>query len=207
MKNPFHRKNTLINSPVDILASSDLQKNIAFFFGFGCLIFACTFVFLSIRELKKTEHVFAIDGAQTVHIGPLEINESSSSFFQNLCLLATQVALQRSPSGLDMIEFSTYLFSEPALKKIQSHLSGKIEELKYKNLHQKPEIKGLKIFQMKNGVRQFYISGSIISAGVLDSIPIVESEEFSIFIFVIRNPKINEQGMYPYIINDIQFNQ
>lgn len=196
-------KSYMVHTPVDILASPILHKRIAFFFGVSCLIFTICAQYFYLRELKKPERVFVIDGSRNLHIGPTETLTSDSAFFENLCVLGTQCIFLRSPSGLDMSDFLNCLFSENSCQKIASDLQRDIDDIKARNLHQKPEISQIKIFKENDGTRQFYIQGNLISAGSIDSIPVSESIPFQILFLITQNSKMSERATYPYLIKDV----
>lgn len=196
-------KSFMVHTPVDILASPILHKRIAIFFGVFCLLFTTCMQYFYLRELKKPERIFVIDGSRNLHIGPTETLTSDSAFFENLCVLGTQCIFLRSPSGLDISEFLNCLFSESACQKIALDLQKDIDDIKARNLHQKPEISQIKIFKENDGTRQFYIQGNLISAGSIDSIPVSESTPFQILFLIMKNTKISEQATYPYIIKDV----
>ena len=95
------KKSQLVHGPIDILISPIFQKRLAFFFAFGCLIFCILMQYFFLKEFKKNEPVFAIDGSQTVHIGFIENLKANSIFFQS----EAQSVPQKFPADLDNEEF------------------------------------------------------------------------------------------------------
>ena len=189
-------------SPVSRFLAEHQQKKFAFGFGIACLAFAILAQILTIKTFQSEERVFVLDGTNTLHIGPLEKLHSESPIFETIALVATQVIFQRSPVGLDLKELREHLFNNEVIKKLDDEIHKNLDELKAKNLHQKPEISLIKCVAEKNGIRYIHVKGNLIGSGSFEGMPIVEAYQFKLNFAVVPNPKISEQKMYPYIIAD-----
>lgn len=188
-------------SPISRLMSEHYQK-LAYLFGILCLIFAVVAQIITIKNVRQESKVFAIDGAGTIHVGLLEDLKSNSPLFENIALTATQVVFQRSPVGLDLLELQPHLFSELAIKKLNTDVTDQLEDLKARNLHQKPEISQIISLAEKKGVRYLQVKGTIVGAGSFQGVPITEAHEFKIFFALEANKNLSDKKRYPYIIAD-----
>lgn len=194
-------------APINSFLSEHQQKKFAFIFGISCLIFAIIAQVLTIKVLRHEAHVFVIDGAQNLHIGPLETLNSGSPLFQILALTATQIVFNRSPVGLDLKELKDHLFTDEAAKLLDQDVLNNLEALRSKNLHQKAEVAMIKTIAEKNGTRYLHVRGNILGSGVFEGMPIVESQKFQINFALKPNPKLSDQKMYPYLVADYQIQE
>lgn len=200
--NPGFQIMTTSNAPIHRFLAEHQQKKWAIIFGISCLIFAIIAQILTIRALQQKSHIFVIDGAQNLHVGPLETINSNSPIFQTLALTATQVIFNRSPVGLDLPELKEHLFTEEAAKLLDQNLLENLETLKSKNLHQKAEIATIKTIAEQKGLRYLHVRGNILGAGNFEGMPIVETQTFQLNLVLKPNPKLSEQKMYPFLVAD-----
>ncbi len=194
-----------IFSPQDRFASAQQQRNLAIGFAVFILAFCVVFEYLTVHEMQVGAYVFAIDSGHTIHAGPLETLDEDDRLFKEVGLEAALVALSRSPagSGMDFPQRAANVYRDVALDKLQTEITADLPEIKTKNLHWKPEVKEISVLA-NNAIHAHFVrvSGNIIVVGIYEGQSIVEPRKFSAIFSVIRNPRLDRVGEYPYIVAD-----
>lgn len=147
--------------------------------------------------------ILVIDGAQTVHIGPLKRLTESREFIASLGTLVNQVIFDRNPNGLGMPEFATHLFTKKALAQLKLDVDAQKPELASKSVHQKGEVISMDIVR-SSGIPVVQIEGQAIASGVFKGLPIVEGRKYDLFFSLVANPSLSNAGLYPYLVGDFK---
>jgi hypothetical protein len=201
-------KNTF--GPINSLASDRVQKNIwagiAIVSLLGGTIAPLVLWMRFEKALSARQYVFALDGSQTIHAGPLEDLNMKSEVFSVTALNAAQAALQRSPVGLDLPEMVRGLFTEAAEKELRESVEAQMPDIKARNLHQKPEVSEVTALSEKAGFRILEVKGQLIRAGNLGGTALSEpSLPFQLLLQIKPNPRMNQRGQYPFVVTDFKF--
>ena len=146
--------------------------------------------------------VFAVDGSNTIHFGPLDALNIRSPVFQKTALNATQAALQRSPVGLDLPELAQAIFRADAYEHLQKDVTAQLPDLVARDLHLKPEISKITALAEKEGTRLIEVRGQWVGSGVFRNNAIAESPSFQLLIAIVENPNLGDANFAPFIVSD-----
>lgn len=168
-------------APVRAMASERFQKNIWAGVAVVSLLFGTVSPVLIAmhyeRVLNARQFMFAIDGANTIHSGPMERVNLQSQVLVTTAINAAQALLQRSPVGLDLPEMVSGLcFADPRqpqsiVTKLNADVEAQMPDIKVRNLHQKPEIGKVTALSEKGGYRILEVRGQLIRAGNIEGRP------------------------------------
>lgn len=175
---------------------------------FGLLVGAISPIFIVAsyeRRMKEQPFMFALDGAGTIHAGPMERLTLQNQIFVTTAINGSQAALQRSPVGLDLPEVVAGIFRPDAAAKLKKDVEAQMPDIKARNLHQKPEISKVTALSENGGMRVLSVQGQLIRAGTVDGAPIADpSIPFQLTLAIMENPRMNERGQYPFYITDFR---
>jgi len=193
-------------SPVVKAFASDRNKtHMAYIVALAYGLLSSFLLYLGISGLNREERVFVIDGANTMHIGPLETisKNSGSEFLRNFGLIVNQVVFDRTPEGLGLPELAKHAFRKDALEKLNQDVKGNLEEFKAKNIHQKGEVVSTEVFFDQN-IPVIKLEGEAIFSGVYEGVPLVHGQRYQLLFKLIKNKNLSETGLYPFIVSDFK---
>lgn len=190
---------------IKVLASSHNKERIAYIVTIVSMVLALFFVSRCIVGLNREERVFVIDGAHTMHIGPLETISKNSGyeFLRNFGLIVNQVILDRTPEGLGLPELAKHVFRKDALQKLNDDVKSHLEEFKTKNIHQKGEVISTEVFFDQN-IPVIKLDGEAILGGVYEGVPLVHGQRYQLLFKLVKNNNLSESGAYPFIVSDFK---
>lgn len=188
------------------IAKEHRQKQLAFIFGFCCLVFAlCTVVFSQYLQSKE-KVIFALDGAGTVHTGIQEVLEADNSIFNRLGMDAAIGAFERTPNGYRFPEYMDFYFSASARNKMERDWKSESESFRRKGIKQEANpirVKFLKV-QTDKG-QKAYTVGVVIELErrfLVSNQLVTESETIQFLIYAVPNPKLSERAQFPFVVDD-----
>ena len=193
------------NPVVKVLASEHNKAHVAYVAALVTVLLSLFLVFQCISGMNREERVFVIDGAHTMHIGPLETisKDSGSEFLRNFGLIVNQVVFDRTPEGLGLPELAKHIFRKDALEKLNKDVKEHLEEFKAKNIHQKGEVVSTEVFFDQN-IPVIKLDGEAIFSGVYEGVPLVHGQRYQLLFKLIKNSNLSETGLYPFVVSDFR---
>lgn len=181
---------------------ADLWKGIAL----GVCLLALGLAWLTIRAGRATERILVLDAAGNVYAGPLETLAESRDFFQTSALFAVNAALQRSPAGFDLYDLLKLYFTPRALQKLEEDLQRRREDVRLRNIQQKPLIETVGAPVRAGANRLVEVRGRVVSAGAYAGRTFYDEPPFTLVLVFRRNPNLGAAGAYPWICDDFELN-
>ncbi len=182
------------------------QKHVAYGVAIAALVLSLMAVVTMAHIQGREVRAMVLDRGSTIHIGPLEKVTGQSEVYRDLGLWATQVALQRSSVGFNLVEYVPMFFRPGSVDKLNADLKAQLPDLQARNLRQYPEIASYRFLQEGevNGVRVCFlrVDGNIIRTGYYQGMPIAESVPFRLVIAAAPNPVLTARDKYPYAVED-----
>ncbi len=202
------------HSPGSLFAAEHQQKWAAIIALVAVLVFAVLAQCYTVSRLTQTRLVFAVDGANTVHAGPLETLSPESSVIRISTILATEAAFQRSVTFLngsttdtsgadfDLPELVAGLFRADARKLLEADLHKVAPDIALRHLSQKVEIAEVLGLSQKAGNILVRVKGDLKRSGGFAGQPISESVPLTALFAFRENPRLDQRGQYPFIVVD-----
>lgn len=159
---------------------------------------------LSIRAGRATERVLVLDPAGNVYAGPLETLSESRDFFQTTTLFAVNAALQRSPAGFDLYDLLKLYFTPRAVQKLEEDLQRRREDVRTRNLQQKPLIETVGAPVKAGSNRLVEVRGRVVCVGAYAGQSFYDEPPFSMVLVFRKNPNLGKAGAYPWICDDFE---
>jgi hypothetical protein len=189
-------------APISALYAEHVHKYIAYAVAFMSLLVCIGVLGWTFRTSKLQERFIALDGSQTFHIGYASLDQSP--VYHTSALMAAQAHYQRSPVGLDLPELAQAMYSRKAYDSLNSEVRAQVEDLRVRNIHQKPEISEIRALREREGIRFLEVRGELLRSGSFQGMPIAEAEPFAILFALQRNPNLGQRGQYPYVVVNYQ---
>ena len=204
------------HSPSGHFAAEHQQKWLAIFGAIFCLLCALAAQVFTVNKLTQTKMVFATDGANTIHSGPLESLSAESNVMRVSTLLACQAAFQRSVrdqsnggpensrggADFDLPELVDGLFRADAKHQLQEDLRKQQSDIATRHLSQKVEVGDIRGLSQAKGTTLVRASGDLKRSGSFEGKPISESVPFKVLFAFRENPRLDQRGQYPFIVTD-----
>jgi hypothetical protein len=179
---------------------AEFWKLFAAFFSLTALLLS----WLVIRAGRAGERIFVMDPSGNVHAGPLIRLSESSEFFHVSSLFATNAALQRSPAGFDLYELLGLYYSSRAIQKLEDDLLVRKEDIRQRNLQQKPIIESVSQPVRAGDSRMIEVRGRLVSAGAYANHSFYDETAFIFVLTYVKNPDMSKAGAYPWICADFE---
>lgn len=167
-----------------------------------CLL-ALLLAFLIVRAGRSSEQILVMDSQGNILAGPLEPLSSSKGFFTTTALCATNAALQRSNAGFDLYDLLRLYFAPRALQKLEDDLQARIEDIRRRNLQQKPLIESIAAPVVAGDARLVEVRGRLVSAGAFGGQAFYNEPPFVLLLTFRRNPNLGQAGAFPWICHDV----
>jgi hypothetical protein len=189
--------------PVRQIVAFKREKNIWQLIAFCSLLAAIGAILYFKSQEGRTPYVFAVDGASTMHFGPVELLNPNSSVYVITALWATQAAYQRSPVGFDLPELVSAYFRADAADKLKEDLKEQMPSITAENLHTKPEIRSIRLLKESGKVVIMRVTGQLIRAGNLNEQEMRRPGlPFQMNIAIVPNPRLGAKDTVPFVVSD-----
>jgi hypothetical protein len=141
-----------------------------------------------------------VDGAGTIHFGPVKPADAQSALFREILLQAAQACFTRNPSGLSYPEVARRIFVADSWKALDADVRDQLPERKRRNLYDHPEVEG--IDALDEGARARYrVRGFIVRTGAVDGLPYQPPPgEFHLVVELAPQEDALQQGRYPFVV-------
>jgi hypothetical protein len=200
---PDPREKDLSGMPIRQIVAFKREKNIWQVFAFASLLVAIGAI-LYFRSQEGTKpYVYVVDGAGTMHFGPLELLNPASSVYTTTALWATQAAYQRSPVGFDLPELVSAYFRADAGEKLKDDLKAQMPTITAESLHIKPEISSIQFIKESGKVAIMRVRGQLTRAGNLTEQEMRRPAlPFVLNLAIVPNPRLSQKDNVPFVVSD-----
>ena len=189
--------------PIRQIAIFKREKNIWQFLTFASLLAAIGAILYYHSQEGHKPYVYVVDGAGTMHWGPLEVLNPSSTVYTTTALWATQAAFQRSPVGFDLPELVSAYFRADAGDKLKADLKSQMPAILAESLHIKPEISSIQFIRESGIIAIMRVRGQLIRAGNLTEQEMRRPAlPFVVNLAIVPNPRLSQKDTVPFVVAD-----
>jgi hypothetical protein len=151
-------------------------------------------------NLREGVWAYSVDGAGTIHYGPVKPAEARSALFREILLQAAQAALTRNPAGLSYPEVARRIFVGESWRQLQAEVKAGLAERKRRNLYDHPEVEGIDVLEDGPSPR-FRVRGFVVRSGAVEGLPYQPpAAEFHLVVELEAQRDAMEEGRYPYVV-------
>ena len=79
-------------------------------------------------RLKEGVWAYSVDGAGSIHYGPVKPADAASALFREILIQATQACFTRNPSGLSYPEVAKRIFVDGSWRQLEAELASELPE-------------------------------------------------------------------------------
>jgi hypothetical protein len=172
-----------------------------------CMVVAAASPMLSLwmleagtANLRKGIWAYSVDGAGTIHYGPVKPAEAKSALFREILLQAAQACLTRNPSGLSYPEVARRIFVGESWRTLDSDVRAELAERKRLNLYDHPEVEGIDVLDDGNPPR-YRVRGFVVRSGAVEGLPYQPpAGEFHLVVELAPQEDAMQEGRYPFVV-------
>jgi hypothetical protein len=192
-------------NPTRVFVDKDRTAFLWFCVAVLAIIFAAAQPYFLIQKFKQRERVVIVDPAGTYFVSPLMDFQEARDFHAQQSTLAAVAFLERNPKGFDNPELLKQAFLKYAYEKAQKQIFTEMDELKSKQLHQKPEVAQIDILETREDFVMTQITGQLIRTGIFEQKAFSESIPFKLSFKMRRNPDMTKNGRFPTAVSDFKY--
>ncbi len=151
-------------------------------------------------NLRQGIWAYSVDGAGTIHYGPVKPADASSALFREILLQATEVCLTRNPSGLSYPELARRIFVGESWRTLEADLRAEAPGRRRRNLYDHPEVEGIEV--LDDGASPRYrIRGFVVRSGAVEGLPYQPpAGEFHLIVELAPQEDALQEGRYPFVV-------
>ena len=190
---------------IDPLAFFPNNTKAARFWFFLCCGFLVVIVLqpiLMVEAMKSRERIIIMDEAGTFHVAPLQKFEESAPMHDYLISVACYALLARGPKGPDNPPLQKQLFYKNGYAQIDQLYKKEAAHFSKKEIHQKAEIKNIKVLKTSETTVLAKVSGQLIRIGSFEGRKFTDVKEFALQLTLYRNPAMGGNGRLPLVVTD-----
>jgi hypothetical protein len=151
-------------------------------------------------NLREGVWAYSVDGAGTIHYGPVKPAEARSALFREILLQAAQACLTRNPSGLSYPEVARRIFVGESWKALEAEVRADLPERKRRNLYDHPEVEGIDVLDEGSSPR-FRVRGFVVRSGAVEGLAYQPPPgEFHLIVELAAQEDAMQQGRYPFVV-------
>lgn len=192
-------------NPTRVFVDKDRTAFLWFCVAVLAVIFAAAQPYYLIAKLKQRERVVIIDPAGTYYVSPLLDFQEAKDFHAQQSTLAAMAFLERNPKGFDSPELLKQSFLKYAYEKALRQIGTEADELKSKQLHQKPEVAKIDILETREDFVMTQVTGQLVRTGIFEQKAFSESIPFKLAFKMRRNPDMTRNGRFPTAVSDFKY--
>lgn len=186
--------------PLSVFPNNTKAARFWFFLCCGLGIFAIIQPVMIVQAMKSRERIIIMDESGTFHVSPLLQFEESAPMHDYLISVATNALLSRGPKGADNPPLQKQVFLDKAYKKILTFYNEDSEHFANKKIHQKVEIKSIKVLKTSEKTVLAQVRGQLIRIGTFESRNFTDTKDFSLQMTLYRNPRMSANGRLPLAV-------
>jgi hypothetical protein len=172
-----------------------------------CMIVACLSPMASLwmlqrgtANLSRGVWAYSVDGAGTIHYGPVKPAEARSALFREILLQAAQACFTRNPSGLSYPEVARRIFVGESWKALEAEVRSELAQRKRRNLYDHPEVEGIDVLDEGSSPR-YRVRGFVVRSGAVEGLPYQPpAGEFHLVVELAPQEDAMQQGRYPFVV-------
>jgi hypothetical protein len=151
-------------------------------------------------NLSRGVWAYSVDGAGTIHYGPVKPADARSELFREILLQAAQACFTRNPSGLSYPEVAKRLFVGDSWTALEGEVRSERPERQRRNLYDHPEVEGIDV--LEEGASPWYrVRGFIVRTGAVEGLPYQPpAGEFHLIVELAAQQDAMQQGRYPFVV-------
>lgn len=188
--------------PLSLFPNNTKAARFWFFLCCGLGLLALVQPFLIIEAMKNKERIIIMDESGTFHVAPLHKFEESAPMHDYLLTVATNALLARGPKGADNPPLQKQLFYQQGYDKIESFYLQEAGHFSNKSIHQKAEIKNIKVLKTSDTTVLARVYGQLIRIGTFEERKFTDVKNFALQLTLYRNPRMGSNGRLPLIVTD-----
>ena len=151
-------------------------------------------------NLREGVWAYSVDGAGTIHYGPVRPAEARSALFREILLQAAQACFTRNPSGLSYPEVARRIFVGDSWKRLDGDVRSELGERRRRNLYDHPEVEGIDVLEEGPSPR-YRVRGFIVRSGAVEGLPYQPpAGEFHLIVELAQQEDAMQQGRYPFVV-------
>ncbi len=186
--------------PLSLFPNNTKAARFWFFLCCGLGILAIVQPIMIVEAMKSRERLIIMDEAGTFHVSPALKFEESAPMHDYLSSVSCMALLSRGPKGPDNPPLQKQLFYKKAYDKIEEFYMEEMEHFSKKNIHQKAEIKSIKILKTSDTTVLTRIDGQLIRIGTFEGRKFTDVKDFALQMTLYRNPRMGANGRLPLIV-------
>ncbi len=152
-------------------------------------------------NLRNGIWVYSVDGAGTIHFGPVGPADARSALFREILLQAAQACFTRNPSGLSYPEVARRIFAGDSWKALEEQVRSELPERRRRNLYDHPEVEGIDVLD-EGPLPRYRVRGFIVRSGAIEGLPYQPPPgEFHLIVELAPQADALQQGRYPFVVS------
>ncbi|HEY5079260.1 MAG TPA: hypothetical protein VII43_05415 [Opitutaceae bacterium] len=172
-----------------------------------CMLVACISPLASLwmllrgtANLRQGVWAYSVDGAGTIHYGPVRPADARSALFREILLQAAQACFTRNPSGLSYPEVARRIFVGESWRALEGEVRSELPERKRRNLYDHPEVEGIDVLDEGTSPK-YRVRGFVVRSGAVEGLPYQPpAGEFHLVVELAPQEDAMQQGRYPYVV-------
>jgi hypothetical protein len=162
---------------------------------------ASLFVLLrATRNLERGVWAYSVDGAGTIHYGPVRPAEARSALFREILLQAAQACFTRNPGGLSYPEVARRIFIGDSWRMLEGDVRSELAERRRRNLYDHPEVEAIDVLDEGSSPR-YRVRGFVVRSGSVEGLAYQPPPgEFHLIVELAAQDDAMQQGRYPYVV-------
>jgi hypothetical protein len=143
---------------------------------------------------------YSVDGAGSIHYGPVKPADARSALFREILLQAAQACFTRNPAGLSYPEVARRIFVGDSWKTLDGDIRAELPERRRRNLYDHPEVEGIDV--LEDGASPRYrVRGFVVRSGAVEGLPYQPpAGEFHLIVELSPQEDALQQGRYPFVV-------
>jgi hypothetical protein len=151
-------------------------------------------------NLREGVWAYSVDGAGTIHYGPVKPAEARSALFREILLQAAQACFTRNPSGLSYPEVARRIFVGDSWRLLEGEVRAELPERKRRNLYDHPEVEGIDVLD-EGSPQRYRVRGFVVRSGAVEGLPYQPpAGEFHLIVELAPQEDAMQQGRYPFVV-------
>jgi len=143
---------------------------------------------------------YSVDGAGTIHYGPVQPADARSALFREILLQAAQACFTRNPSGLSYPEVARRIFVGESWRTLEADVRAELPERKRRNLYDHPEVEAIDVLDEGSSPR-YRVRGFIVRSGSIEGLAFQPpAGEFHLIVELRPQEEALQQGRYPFVV-------
>lgn len=188
--------------PLSLFPNNTKAARFWFFLCCALGIFSIVQPIMIVEVMKSRERLIIMDEAGTFHVSPALKFEESAPMHDYLSSVSCIALLSRGPKGPDNPPLQKQLFYKKAYEEIEKFYLQEMEHFSKKSIHQKVEIKNIKILRTSETTVLSRVNGQLIRIGTFEGRKFTDVKDFALQMTLYRNPRMGANGRLPLLVTN-----